>query len=239
MNSVFENIYWIGHQTSELISCVQIFLGLSLGQIHESFWSLVQKSNKQRATKHQASYRVKEVDTDSCNKSLKRLHQMYSLLPNILKQNRRKGASFYRSMATSSSNQNKPNNWRNNGTPEILIGGSIIALLGIDYFLQQQQKSQHQMVMNNLQSVIRRDEYLVQNDTEELLKQPVLFECIVRRVPKLFDGSQCLKGAVVGDRVSVLKERVGPDGMYNMCVKKENDEVRIGIFPTQCLEKIP
>lgn len=142
-------------------------------------------------------------------------------------------------MATSSSNQNKPNNWRNNGTPEILIGGSIIALLGIDYFLQQQQKSQHQMVMNNLQSVIRRDEYMVQNETEELLKEPVLFECIVRRVPKLFDGSQCLKGAVVGDRVAVLKERVGPDGMYNLCFKQENDEVQIGIFPTQCLEKIP
>lgn len=148
---------------------------------------------------------------------------------------------FYRSMATSSSNQKKPSNWRKNGTPEILIGGSIIALLGVDYFLQQQQDSQRKVVMNNLQSVIRRDEYLVQNDTEELLKQPVLFECIIRRVPKLFDGSQCLKGAAVGDRVAVLQEQVGPDGMYNMCKleKKGSAEIRIGIFPTQCLEKIP
>jgi hypothetical protein len=166
---------------------------------------------------------------------------MTSPLGKILKQYRRTGISFYRSMTTSSSKQNKPNNWRNNGTPEILIGGSIMALLGVDYFLQEQQNSQRQIVMNNLQSAIRRDEYLLQTDTEKLLEQPLLFECIVKRVPKLFDGSQCLKGAAVGDKVAVLQEHVGPDGMYNMCKleMKDSDEVRIGIFPTQCLEKIP
>jgi hypothetical protein len=51
-----------------------------------------------------------------------------------------------------------PSNWKNNGTPEIIIGITILSLLGIDRFLQNRQDENRRLVMSKLQAVIREDE---------------------------------------------------------------------------------
>eukprot|EP00558_Chaetoceros_sp_UNC1202_P004641 CAMPEP_0197239086 /NCGR_PEP_ID=MMETSP1429-20130617/5591_1 /TAXON_ID=49237 /ORGANISM="Chaetoceros sp., Strain UNC1202" /LENGTH=151 /DNA_ID=CAMNT_0042698419 /DNA_START=194 /DNA_END=645 /DNA_ORIENTATION=- len=122
---------------------------------------------------------------------------------------------------TSSSSQN----WKNSGTPEIVIGTTILALLGVDYFLQKQQDTSRHEIMFALQTTIQQDEAKTKEEQErrheqenvDLQQQEGLFDCTVRRIPKYFDGSKCLMGVSVGDRITVLEECVGPDKMYNLC----------------------
>lgn len=90
-----------------------------------------------------------------------------------------------------------------------------------------------------------------------------LFSCVVRRIPKLFDGNKSLMNVHVGDKVDILEENVGPDGMYHFCRLKrdceggighdakndgnsdnkneesDNHYFNFGWFPIQCLEKEP
>eukprot|EP00586_Coscinodiscus_wailesii_P013179 CAMPEP_0172503420 /NCGR_PEP_ID=MMETSP1066-20121228/169012_1 /TAXON_ID=671091 /ORGANISM="Coscinodiscus wailesii, Strain CCMP2513" /LENGTH=125 /DNA_ID=CAMNT_0013279141 /DNA_START=236 /DNA_END=609 /DNA_ORIENTATION=+ len=74
----------------------------------------------------------------------------------------------------------------------------------------------------------------------------ILFCCKVERVPPYFDGSKSLTGTHVGDVVQVLKEHVGPHGMYHLCrlaVTTASDREgtgkdKIGWFPISHLSKI-
>jgi len=149
-------------------------------------------------------------------------------------------------MASSSSSST----WKRNGTPEIIIGTTILTLLGVDYYLQTKQDESRQEIMSTLQQTIRNDhqkELRVETNekSQEQLKiiEP-LFPCIVRRLPNLFDGSKSLMGVQVGDEVKVLEERVGPDGMYHLCRLEKTHEgrgttaVTVGWFPISCLEKL-
>ena len=143
---------------------------------------------------------------------------------------------------------NKPN-WRQNGTPEIVIGTTILTLLGVDYYLQSEQEKSRQEIMSQLQNTIQQDEMKEKERSdlpseEETKAMKSLFTCIVRRLPKYFDGSKCLMGVQVGDTVQVLEEHVGPDKMYHLCrLEKQNQKrgstaVTVGWFPIQCLEKV-
>lgn len=142
----------------------------------------------------------------------------------------------------SASNESSRSEWRKNGTPEILIGGSILLLIGLDFFLQRNQDKQRRGVMHDLQTIIRQDEKQQKDSEEDVSKRPIIFKCKVKRIPNLFDGSRCLKNVQVGDEVGVIEEGVGPAGMYNLCrleeKQKNNELVHFGIFPIQCLEKI-
>lgn len=100
--------------------------------------------------------------------------------------------------------------------------------------------------MSTLQQTIREDEEH-DKDTKAESEAKVmesLFQCTVRKTPKFFDGSKSLMGIQIGDEVSVLKERVGPDGMYHLCRLEKKNEKRdsitltVGWFPISCLEKL-
>lgn len=158
---------------------------------------------------------------------------------------RHSNALLARPFSTQSSN----GNWKRNGTPELIIGTAIIAVVGVDYVLQEQQEVSRIDIMHSLKTAIRQDEAEQSrmdegNDKNNGDQEIELFDCIVKRIPKYFDGSKSLMGVAVGDKVSVLEERVGPDKMYHLCrLEKKAVEVdktvsSIGWFPISCLEKI-
>jgi hypothetical protein len=154
------------------------------------------------------------------------------------------------------SNSNS-NTWKRNGTPELIIGTTLLTLLGVDYYLQTKQDESRQEIMSTLQQTIRNDlqkeqravetnenETSTSTSKEQLKIIEPLFPCKVRKIPKLFDGSKSLMGVTVGDEVKVLEERVGPDGMYHLCRLEKIHEgrgttaVTVGWFPISCLEKL-
>lgn len=130
--------------------------------------------------------------------------------------------------------QTSGSNWRQNGTPEIIVGGVILSALAFDHFLQKQHDLSRQKIISALGVAIRHDE---SKDKNEILKDDVLFDCIVRRIPKYFDGSKSLMGVEIGDRIGVIKEFVDRDKMYHLCVLKKNERTSVGWFPITCLEK--
>jgi len=156
---------------------------------------------------------------------------------------RRLQSPIYKQPRRFMTTQQKPT-WKQNGTPEIVIGTTLLTLLGIDYYLQKQQDASRKDIMVSLQSAIKHDETekdtARETDLEKEKDMDKLFDCIVRRIPKYFDGSRCLMGVEVGDQVSILEEGVGPDGMYHLCrmQKAESDAPVVGWFPTSCLEKL-
>jgi len=74
----------------------------------------------------------------------------------------------------------------------------------------------------------------------KFLNRPAKFQCIVKRIPIMFDGHLSLVGIEVNDIVDVLEENVGPDKLYNICrpLKAVNESLPVGWFPKNCLEKI-
>jgi len=164
----------------------------------------------------------------------------------------------------SNSDGDEKNNWRRNGTPELLFGFTILILLGVDHFLQREQEQTRLDLKNQMRTLVREDqksEYESNQQNHDQHKTAsALFQCKIRRVPpEYFDGYKCLSSHLiqVGDVVDVLEEQVGPDKMYHLCrtttttttLKKEkqkeddkdNESVliqHIGWFPTSCLEKL-
>ncbi|KAL7452814.1 hypothetical protein ACHAWC_004538 [Mediolabrus comicus] len=142
---------------------------------------------------------------------------------------------------------------RRNGTPEIVFGGLVLTVVGIDYYLQQRTDQQKNEMIRQFEQEVKQDEAISRKEEKELIKQggadmTTKFQCTVRRVPKQFDGHKCLTNLKVGDVVNVLQEGVGPDNKYNLCSidrsqhspKAAEDEKRISIgwFPCNCLEKV-
>jgi len=144
---------------------------------------------------------------------------------------------------------------RSNGTPEIVFGAGLLALLAADQLLQSQQEARHK---SDREAVLQRLQYDVDADMakersdgralsmEEESSKPSLFQCRVMAVPKYFDGTKSLMGVEVGDVVDVLEEQIGPGGTYNLCrlIRQENDQkhresvISVGWYPMSCLEKI-
>ena len=129
--------------------------------------------------------------------------------------------------------------------------------------LQQIQASHRQDAVRQLQAVVDADETLLEKErladtfTTPNEEANVLFQCVVRRIPKLFDGTMSLTNVRLGETVDVLEERCGPDGTYNLCrtisPKNHTEDhhsssslqdgdpsstfaVSIGWFPISCLE---
>lgn len=133
-------------------------------------------------------------------------------------------------------NGSKRGEWKRNGTPEIIIGFTIFALVGIDQFFQAKHRKHRQEIVDELRLAVHVDTLEEKENDEEnewiggarsaassLLGQKVaLFPCVVMRIPKLFDGNKSLRNVHIGDEVDILEENVGPDGMYHFCrVKRE------------------
>jgi len=146
---------------------------------------------------------------------------------------------------------------RRNGTPEITFGGIILAVVGIDYYLQQRNDRQRSEMIRRFEEEVKQDEEVSRKEERELINNnggagmKSLFQCAVRKVPQQFDGHKCLTNLKVGDVVNVLQEGVGPDNKYNLCsiersgaslssatAAKEETQMSVGWFPCSCLEKI-
>lgn len=139
---------------------------------------------------------------------------------------------------------------RRNGTPEITFGGLVLAVVGIDYYLQQRNDKQRSEMIRRFEEEVKRDEEVSRTEEREMINSnggagmKSLFQCIVRVVPQQFDGHKCLTNLKVGDVVNVLKEGVGPDKKYNLCSIErstsatEEKQISVGWFPCSCLEKI-
>uniref|UniRef100_A0A7S2UCL0 Uncharacterized protein n=1 Tax=Attheya septentrionalis TaxID=420275 RepID=A0A7S2UCL0_9STRA len=168
-------------------------------------------------------------------------------------------------------NNNKKSRWKrflSSGTPEIVIGTGLLALYVTDQCLQLIQASHRQDAFRQLQAAVDADETRNQkkqlNTITTIPNEEALFQCAVRRIPKLFDGTMSLMNVRPGDVVDVLEERCGPDGTYNLCrtIRPKNPtedysttttlssssllqdskpsanfDVSIGWFPISCLEK--
>ncbi|KAL7534696.1 hypothetical protein ACHAXR_009516 [Thalassiosira sp. AJA248-18] len=151
--------------------------------------------------------------------------------------------------STSSTFRERLSDLRRNGTPEIIFGSIILALVGIDYVLQIRNDDQREDMYRQLEREVRGDEATTIKEDRKMVNEGVatksIFKCIIRKVPENFDGHKSLKNVKVGDVVGVIEEGVGPDGQYNLCsiergIAKNDDEKRISIgwFPCSCLEKI-
>jgi len=152
---------------------------------------------------------------------------------------------------SSSSKQSKPSElspskekgkWKRNGTPELMVGFTILALVGIDQYLQSKHKKHRQDIVDELRLAVHVDtleekkndeknEWIggARSSSSSLLGEKIaLFSCIIMRIPKLFDGNKSLMNVHVGDKVDILEENVGPDGMYHFCRLKRECEGGIG-----------
>ncbi|KAL3811594.1 hypothetical protein ACHAXA_010563 [Cyclostephanos tholiformis] len=143
---------------------------------------------------------------------------------------------------------------RRNGVPEIVFGSTILALVGIDYVVRVLTDKPREDIYRQLERELRQDEVTTREDDKRMLDDGVAktlkFKCIIRRLPKHFDGHKCLQNVKVGDIVDVLEEGVGPGGQYNLCLIEstaknplkeslvDGSSVSVGWFPCSCLEKL-
>eukprot|EP01083_Nonionella_stella_P129975 394428_1 len=136
------------------------------------------------------------------------------------------------------STNNNSSNWRKNGTPEITFGVLLLSALAIDQVLQTRQEDARKNMLSELEVAIQDDERKEKFGSGILASKEKLFDCIVRRLPKYFDGSKSLTDVEVGDKVSVVEEFVGGDKMYHLCRIEKNGNTMVGWFPISCLEKL-
>jgi len=154
-------------------------------------------------------------------------------------------ASSFSSSSSSSSKPSPPKErgrWKRNGTPELIIGFTILTLVGIDQFLQSKHRKHRQDVTDQLRLAVHVDALEEKKNgadnewiggaraasSSSLGEKLALFSCVVRRIPKLFDGNKSLMNVHIGDKVDILEENVGPDGMYHFCRLKRECEGGIG-----------
>jgi hypothetical protein len=119
----------------------------------------------------------------------------------------------------------------------MVVGGALLTAVAIDRLLVYRQDQDRDQFMDQLRNETRSPDDL--QEMENWYNMPSLFDCVVRKMPLNLDGYKCLAGAEVGDVVQVLEEKVGPDGMYNLCRKVNNKGIATsaGWFPTMYLEK--
>lgn len=124
------------------------------------------------------------------------------------------------------------------GTIEMVIGGTLLTAVVVDRVLQYQQNQQRDSLMNELRSSDSRSSADLQ-ELEEWYNMPALFDCTIRKLPLNLDGYKCLTGVNVGDVIEVLEEKTGPGDMYNLCrtLDKKGRPMSVGWFPTMYLEK--
>jgi len=136
------------------------------------------------------------------------------------------------------STQNNVSNWRTNGIPEISFGAILLSAVAIDQMLQSREEVSRKNMLSELEVAIQDDERKEQFGSRIIASKEKLFDCIVRRLPKYFDGSKSLTDVELGDKVSVVEEFVGSDKMYHLCRIEKNGNTMVGWFPISCLEKL-
>ena len=178
---------------------------------------LAQFSQKSISNRFRHLHRLR-YDSLRCNNAIRQIHDNHNVPP-----------TFFARL-------------RSNGTPEIIIGTTILIVAGIDYTLQKRNDDDRTEMMRELERKVNVDAEITRKEMDGKMKLKTLFKCIVRQVPPSFDGHRCLTDVQVGDVLDVLEEGVGPGRQYNLCsidrCSKENSDVSVGWFPCVCLEPI-
>lgn len=178
---------------------------------------LAQFSQKSISNRFRHLHRLR-FDSLRCNNAIRQIHDNHNVPP-----------TFFGRL-------------RSNGTPEIIIGTTILIVAGIDYTLQKRNDDDRTEMMRELERKVNVDAEITRKEMDGKMKLKTLFKCIVRQVPPSFDGHRCLTDVQVGDVLDVLEEGVGPGRQYNLCsidrCSKENSDVSVGWFPCVCLEPI-
>ncbi len=181
----------------------------------------------------------------------------------VLQKHRTCHHTFYRRLQSDSNSNEAPKSsstsWprlaelRHNGTPEMIIGITVLAVLGVDYAIQVRNGEQKEEMYRQLQREVKRDGEIAREDMIKagLDSEKALFKCVVRRIPPNFDGHKCLTDVSIGDVVDVMEEGVGPGGQYNLCsIRRKTQQIRcedksesenrvsVGWLPCSCLEKV-
>ena len=154
--------------------------------------------------------------------------------------------------SSSSTSSSTKKTWKQNGTPEIIVGATILSLLLIDTSIQQYNDNKasisRRAVIQELGMAIQNDQSddhlaamrsSIKNGTTKGItfttSHPLidingkecktLYKCQIMKIPKYFDGTKSLKNVHVDDIVQVIQEFVGPDSTYHLCkiYKKAND----------------
>jgi len=181
----------------------------------------------------------------------------------VLQHHRSYHRTFYRQFQNDSKSNEAPKSssafWsrlselRHNGTPEMVIGITVLAVLGVDYAIQVRNGEQKEEMYRQLQREVKRDGEIAREDMMKAGTDSTksLFQCTVRRIPPNFDGHKCLTDVRIGDVVDVMEEGIGPGGQYNLCsIRRETQQnkrddnsgsknrVSVGWLPCSCLEKV-
>lgn len=151
--------------------------------------------------------------------------------------------------------------YRHNGTPELLIGSTLLVWFLADWWIiqplqEQNQERLYQQVFadwsNNKH--MEEEEASIQTTRSEWQSwsQPPLYRAKIVRLLPNFDGPLTLHHVVgshtgriqVGEEVDVLEEHVGPGGSYTLCRSVNNAVVVngkaatvVGWYPTHALQK--
>jgi hypothetical protein len=166
--------------------------------------------------------------------------------------NNRRFFSSSRHSPPPSSSSKSFSNWKQNGTPEIIIGTTILSLVFIDTLIQKYNDNASSL---SRKSVIRELELAIQDDKRKQKENlnnnsnnsdqenmsnitsshplidlngkehVTLFKCEIMKIPKYFDGTKSLKNVKVNDVVHIIQEFVGPDSSYHLCkIEKGSDD---------------
>lgn len=157
------------------------------------------------------------------------------------------------SSSNSSNKSVSSGNWKRNGTPEIIIGTTILTMLLVDTMIQKYNDSSpsisKETVLRQLELAIEKDEMTkhkstnLANTIHPLLdlngkEKATLYKCQIMKTPKYFDGTRSLKNVKVNDVVEVVQEFVGPDSNYHLCkIEKKGKKEETSSKPTSIKAK--
>jgi hypothetical protein len=124
--------------------------------------------------------------------------------------------------------------WWDDGTILLTLGFSSLFLVGVDRFLQYQNK---QEVTDTVKEIRHQVEEKRREMMEQYQDSPTLFQCKVVEEYKM-GGSHGLKGVKVGDVVEILQEDVGPGEYYRRTRDENADILSIGWYPQGYMEPV-
>lgn len=127
--------------------------------------------------------------------------------------------------------------WWDDGTILLTLGFSGLLLVGVDRFLQYQNK---QEVTDAVQDIRQQVEEKRREMMQQYHDSPTLFKCKVVEEYKM-GGSHGLTNVKIGDVVEILQENVGSGDYYHLCRTRDAETaevVSIGWYPHSYMKPI-
>ena len=116
-----------------------------------------------------------------------------------------------------------------NGTPEILLGSSILFYVSYSFYMDNQQSKTRQRILLDDMIMQQKQQLNEETSTKTLYSSKVIIP-----IPASFDGFKCLVGVQLNDVVDIIEEDVGPGNRYHLC----RLDSKIGWLPNSYLKRI-